>query len=513
MKIRIKYLLYSSLFLLGCIGCDDSFFETEPTDRISVDKFWQQEKDGVLATNGCYPGLSVFKMFSFEGCSDNACTAQTWLDAYMVANGSFNSSWQWVKDTWANSYSNIRRTNDVIMHVGEIPGVDDALKNRLKGEALVIRAYLYNLLTSLYGDVPFITKPITLIEDSKVPRESKSVIIKAILEDLDEAVNYLPIRYDTNEDKGRVTRGAALALKARICLYNGMYKEARDAASQVMQSEYKYELLPNYASIFDYEHEMNAEVILDDQYMPDLRMHGSFRSLAPRSAQGLSEYVPTRSLIDEYESGDHRLNANFLLPGDPNPYIGGTFNPAPGSGTVDEAGLSYYATSTGYQYRKYVLKEDVSYTDRCNINLILIRYADVLLMFAEAENEVNSPTQAAYDAINAVRGRARGTNEAILPDLKGLSQEQFREAVRKERRIELAGEGLRYFDILRWKTAEKVLNGVVNGMDYTEVATGAKKTIIVETRKFDKNKNYLWPIPESELRLNPALAGHQNPGY
>lgn len=79
--------------------------------------------------------------------------------------------------------------------------------------------------------------------------------------------------------------------------------------------------------------------------------------------------------------------------------------------------------------------------------------------------------------------------------------------------MELAGEGLRYFDILRWKTAEVVLNGVVNGMDYVEISTGAKKTIIVETRKFDKNKNYLWPVPESELRLNPALTGHQNPGY
>ena len=181
MKAGIKYLLYPFVFLAVCTGCDDGFFNTEPTDRISVDKFWKQEKDGVLATNGCYPGLSVFKMFSFEGCSDNACTAQTWLDAYMVANGSFNSSWAWVKDTWANSYSYIRRTNDVIMHVGEIPDVDDALKNRLKGEALVIRAYLYTLIPSLYGDVPFITEPITLIDDSKQPRESKSVIIESIL--------------------------------------------------------------------------------------------------------------------------------------------------------------------------------------------------------------------------------------------------------------------------------------------------------------------------------------------
>lgn len=330
MKTRVKKLLYALLLVAVCGGCDGGFFDTEPTDRISVDKFWTQEKDGILVTNGCYPGLSVFKMFSFEGCSDNACTAQVWIDAGMIANGSFNSSQDWVKVTWKNAYANIRRTNDVITYIDEIPDMDDALKNRLKGEALVIRAFLYNLMTSLYGDVPFITKPITLIEDGKQPRESKSVIVDAILKDLDEAVNYLPIRYETNEDKGRITRGAALAVKARICLYNGMYKEARDAASQIMQAEYGYQLLPDYASIFDYNHEMNAEVILGDQYMPDLRMHDSFRTRGPRSAQGLSEYVPTRSLVDEYQVGDTRIVANFLLPGDENPYVGGIFKPGSG---------------------------------------------------------------------------------------------------------------------------------------------------------------------------------------
>lgn len=513
MKINVKNLAYILYLSLLCLSCDDSFFDTEPTDRIAVDKFWQQEKDGILATNGCYPGLSVFKMFSFEGCSDNACTAQTWLDGYMVANGSFNSSWGWVKDNWTNSYNYIRRANDVIAHVGEIPDADEGLKNRLKGEALVIRAFLYNLMTALYGDVPFITTPITSIDDSKKPREKKSLIVESILKDLDEAAGYLPVRYENNEDKGRITRGAAFALKARICLYNEMYNEARDAALEVMKPDYKYELLPDYSTIFDYNHEMNQEVILDDQYMPDLRTHSSFKSMGPRSAQGLSEYVPTRSLINEYEKEDPRQFASFIFPGDPNPYASGIFDPTPGSGTVDEAGLSYYATPTGYQYKKYVLKEDAPYPDRCNINFILIRYADVLLMFAEAENEVNGPTAAAYSALNTLRQRARANRASILPDLKDVSKEQFRIAVRKERRVELAGEGLRYFDILRWKTAESVLNGDVHGMDYTDKSTGASKTIIVETRKFDKNKNYLWPIPESELRLNPALSGTQNPGY
>lgn len=516
MKTSIKYIISFLIIITLHTGCDDSFLVTDPTDRISTDKFWEQEKDGILATNGCYPAFKeVFKshMYTFEGCSDNACTAQTWLEGYMVANGSFNSSWGFVNDTWKNSYKYIRRTNDVIKYVGDIPDTEVALKNRLKGEALVIRALLYNLLTTLYGDVPFITEPVTIIDDSKQPRTNKSTIVESILNDLDEAIGYLPIKYTNNEDKGRITKGTAFAVKARICLYNGKYAEARNAALEIMKPEYGYKLLSNYAAIFDYEHEMNEEVLLDDQYMSDLRMHDVFRRIGPRSAQGLSEYVPTRSLIDDYEEGDTRKTANFIMPGDTHPYIDGVFDPTPGSGTVDEAGHSYYATSTGYQYKKYILKEDMTYTDRCHINFILIRYSDVLLMFAEAENEVNGPTTAAYDAINKIRERARGGKESVLPDLKGLTQEQFREALRKERRVELAGENLRYFDILRWRIAENVLNGPVRGMDYTESGTSEKKTILVETRKFDPNKNYLWPIPESELRLNPELAGHQNPGY
>lgn len=517
MKTDIKYSLSVIIIMIFCMSCDDGFLVTDPTDRIATDKFWVQEKDGILATNACYSAFSpVFRssQFAFEGCSDNACTAQTWQGGYMVANGSFNSSWGFVREIWADSYKFIRRTNDVIMHIEEIPDMDEDLKKRLKGEALVIRAMIYNLLTTLYGDVPFITEPVTIIDDAKKTRENKNTIIESILQDLDEAIGYLPVKYTNNEDKGRITKGAALAIKARICLYNNKYTQAREATQEIMKPEYGYQLLANYANLFNYENEMNTEVLLDDQYMPDLRMNDVFENLGPRSAQGLSEYVPTRSLIDEYEEGDSRKVANFIMPGDPHPYLDGEiFDPTPGNGSIDEAGHSYYATCTGYQYKKYILKEDMAYTTRCHINFILMRYADVLLMFAEAENEVNGPTVAAYEAINRVRSRARRDNTNILPDLHGLTQEQFRQAVRKERRVEFAGENLRYFDILRWRIAENVLNAPVQGMDYIELETGEKKTILVETRKFDPGKNYLWPIPDSELRLNPELAGNQNPGY
>ena len=510
----MKYIKFIfPLIAILLVNCDDDFLNTIPTDRIAVDQFWSQEQDGILTTNACYRGLNLFNMFHFEGCSDNGCTSQTWREAYMVANGSFNSSWGWINTVWSDAYTYIRQTNDVIAHVDDIPGMDQELKNRLKGEALTIRAYLYNILTFLYGDVPYFREPVTLIEEGKAPRESKDKIINDMIADLDMAAGYLPVRYTLSADQGRITRGTAYAVKARLCLHHGKYQQARDAAAEIMKEDiYPYRLYSDYTEIFTYENQMNSEVILDIQYMPDLRVHNSFEFYGPRSAQGTSNHIPTRSLIDEYETGDPRLRASILMPLDPHPYISGIFDPTPGSGTVDECGVSYYATCTGYQYRKYVLIEDARFPARCNINLIMIRYADVLLMFAEAENELNGPTQAAYDAINAVRKRARGDDEGIIPDLSGLTKEQFLDAVLKERRVEFAGEGLRYFDILRRKLAEDVLNGTVYGMDYID-EDGTQKTVVVETRVFDRNKNYLWPIPEAQLRLNPHLAGNQNPGY
>ena len=500
-----------------CAGCEKGILNTTPTDRISTEFFWSSEKDGILAVNACYPSLDMFRLFGFEACSDNATTAKTWVDSYEVANGSFNSSWPWVYEAWSSGYTGIRRTNDVIKNIDKIKSMDPALQKRIKAEARVIRAFLYNILINLYGDVPLITEPTLTIDEAKKPRESKENVFNFIIQDLNLAIPDLPVKYNSTEDIGRVTQGAAYALKARAYLWQNNFKEARDAASAVIQLG-TYQLLPDYANLFTYSTENNPEIILDNQFMPVNRMHNSFQLLAPRSSEGLSNYVPTRALVDAYEKNDPRSKATILFPGEINPYETGNviFNPTPGSKTPDEANLSYDATCTGFQFKKYVLKEDRTFNTRCHINLVQIRYADVLLMFAEAENELSGPTPAAYNTINLVRNRARPAGHkddgTVLPDIENLTKDQLREVIRRERRVELAGEGLRYFDILRWKIAEDVLQGTVYGMDYTEPSTGENKKITVESRKFDKSRNYLWPVPEQELRLNPNL-GKQNPGY
>ncbi len=517
MKTKILLLYICWLVLFVSASCKREFLETSPTDRISQENFWRQEKDGIFAVNAVYTSLDVFRMFGFEACSDNATTAKTWTDSYQVANGSFNSSWPWVYEAWRDGYRGIRKANDVIANIDRISNMDENLRKRLKAEARVLRAFVYNLLINLYGDVPLITEPITVVDDAQAPREAKSNITAFIIDDLNAAIPDLPVKYTNNNDIGRITKGAAYALMARVYLWQNDFENARNAAQEVINLGV-YDLLPKYSELFTYENENNIEVILDNQFMPVNRMHNSFQVLGPRSSEGLSNYVPTRELVDAYDEKDSRRRSTILFPGDVNPYEEGNviFNPTPGSRTPDEATVSYDATATGYHYKKYVLKEDREFNTRCHINLVQIRYADVLLMFAEADNEVNGPTQAAYDAINSIRNRANNERQegqtGLLENYAGLTKEEFREAIRNERRVELAGEGLRYFDILRWRIAEDVLNGAVHGMDYLDRSTNAMRTIRVETRKFDKDKNYLWPLPEQEIRLNPNL-GRQNPGY
>jgi hypothetical protein len=513
---KIFKILGVTFILFICVNCSEDFLTTKPTDRISEDYFWTQEKDGILAVNACYPSLGVFRIFSFEGCSENAVACKTWTDSYPIANGSITSSpsaggGSWPTDLWREAYRGIGRANDVIGNIDKITYQDESLKNRLKGEALFLRAYLYNILINLYGDVPYLDKRVVLIEDSKLPRTSKNDVLANILNDLDMALDYLPLTYD-NKNTGRFTKGAAMALKARVYLWQNKFQEARDEAKAVMDLGV-YQLFPEYSKLFTYSTENNVEIILDQQFMPTLRTNSAFENLAPRSCQGTSEYVPTRALVDAYENNDPRLNATILLPLEVNPWLDGNviFDPTPGSKSVDEVSISYYATVTGYHFKKYVLKEDLQYPTRCSINLVYLRYADVLLMFAEAENEINGPTSAAYSAINQVRTRARGLNNSILPDLSGLTKDEFREALHHERNVELAGEGLRYFDLLRWKTAETVLTGTVYGMDFIDPITGSQKTVNAQIRTFNKDRNYLWPIAESELRLNPNLT--QNPNY
>jgi hypothetical protein len=320
-----------------------------------------------------------------------------------------------------------------------------------------------------------------------------------------------------------------LALNARAMLYAGRYKEAAASAKAVMDLGV-YSLYPSYENLFSYAAENNQEIIFDKQYIKDIQANNIFSLTTPNSLfPQVNSFVPTKQAVDAYgmtngkditdpASGfnpkdpyanrDPRLRYSIFVLGSELPN-GKKYDSRPGSGTGDAIGNSENSTSTGFNTRKYLNKEDMLQPNNSGINLILMRYAEVLLIYAEAKIEANDMDQSVLDAINAVRGRA----DVKMPAITNFdSQVQLRKLIRNERLVELAFEGLRYFDIRRWRIAEQVVPGILYGMTYTD-SNGKLNTIALPAfvKVFNKDRDYLWPIPQRERELNPNLT--QNPNW
>ena len=521
--IKIFFAVIITTFLAGC---SKDLLETVPNDRISTEIYWKTDKDATLASNAVYTYLEGVSIFSWDGMSDIGHTNIPFAVNAVLERGQMDIQNGIVLNEWQNDYAGIRSANAFLANVDKVKTTDKDRIERLKGEVKTLRAYLYIKLASLFGDVPLVTTEITLEESRNVARTPVSEIWDFISAELTDAANVLP---NTQTDKGRITKGAALALKARAMLYAGRYPEAAEAAKQVIDSKV-YGLYPSYQNLFTYAAENNKEVILDKEFVKDTYKNNAFGYMAPYSQQASSStFVPLKKLVDSYQmtngkditdptSGfdpydpykdrDPRLEYSIFTLGDQLP-DGKIYNSKPGSGTADAVGFTYLATTTGFNVKKYINKEDLGQPGNCGINIILIRYAEVLLTYAEAKIEANQIDQSVVDAINEVRQRP----DVNMPPLAGIgSQEEMRNIVRHERMVELAFEGLRYIDIRRWKIAENVIPGKLYGMTYTD-DNGTLQTIQIQSfeKTFDKSRDYLWPIPQKERELNPNLT--QNPNW
>jgi starch-binding outer membrane protein, SusD/RagB family len=509
-------------------SCKKELLNTLPNDRLSSDVFWRSETDAKLAVNAIYPLLDSTNIISWDGLTDIGHTNQFFTNDALVERGVYDATNPKVTGEWNYAYRGIAAANFFLDNVDKVPSTNAALINQLKGEAKTLRAYQYIKLAAFYGDVPLVTKTIGIDEGKKLTRTPVSQIWDFINKELTEAAAVLPTTYSGTE-KGRATKGAALALAARANLFAGRYQQAADAAKKVMDLNV-YSIYPQYAKLFHYVAENNAEVILDKQYIKDIFPNNIFAFLAPYSQRGSGTanwVVPTKKLVDmypmsngklitdpssgfnpstPYENRDPRLRYSIFLPGDVLP-DGKAFNPLPNSGTPDAIGSTFYATSTGFTIKKYINNEDYANINNSGINIILLRYAEVLLTYAEAKIELNQIDQSVYDAINLVRGRS----DVNLPAISNLTQSELREVVRRERTLELAFEGLRLFDIRRWKIAEQVIPGPVQGLTYLN--NGQLTTVEVQAfeKVFNRSRDYLWPIPQKEKELNPGLT--QNSGW
>jgi hypothetical protein len=540
----MKKTLIIALCAIGLFSCRK--LDQPITRDFTETAYWRNEQDALDALSACYEHLSKTDyFFGDNGLSDDAYVNGTgFLNVTAIANGGYDPSNGRVTDTWSYYYTTIRRCNTLTENIDKVPALDSTVKHRITAEARFVRAYAYFQLATWYGDVPFFTNVISIDESRTVARTDKNTVLQFVLSELNAIRADLPVNNYSgtggyaDKDKGRVTRGAAIALSARVHLYNGQWQDVVNDCEQLINKTDNgaYGLMDNYAGIFTVGNEYNKEVILDLQYGGG-RTYDVLRAFMPQTVALLrSVLVPTQDLVDDYimlngkgikEAGsgysesdpysnrDPRFNATILHHGSTVTDFNGavqTILTQPGSdpatNTVDDQG----ASPTGYYFYKYYDRTATNY--QSGLNLILIRYADVLLMYAEAKNELGQLDAGVWNnTIRALRVRAGFTDAGATEFNAAWTQDQLRTIVRRERRSELAFEGLRVYDIRRWKIADQVLSKPVRGIKVTSGAFNKDPNgyIIVATRTFTNPKHYLWPVPTFERDQNKNLS--QNQGW
>ena len=529
------------LFLTTVTSCKK--LDLVPTDRFTDVNYWTSTEKANSILNTAYSQMfNSSRFFLNEALSDNAYNGRGDNEGVAsIASGTYDASLGRIKSEWNDHYSGIKTCNLFLDNVDRIENMDPVLKARMKGEARFLRAFQYFQLMTWFGDVPLFDKDITLEESLSIGRSPRAEVLAFILSELDAAIEALPLNTAyAQADRGRITKGAALGLKARVYLYEGRWQDVATTCEAIMSGNNgSYSLFNSYAGLFLPQNENNSEVLLDFQFDPVNRTYNHLFDFVPISVGArLNALAPTQELVDSYlmangrainEAGsgydaedpyvnrDPRMtstivyhNYNWTRPDGTTKTIYIKPGTDPDETKMDEYAAGGVSSPTGYYLRKYY--DPTSLTNFVSgLNLILIRYADVLLMYAEARNELGTMDESVWNqTVRALRNRAGFVDPVALNFNASLGQDGLRTAIRNERRTELAMEGLRIFDIRRWKTAEVVLNGWAHGAKFGPASID-NGYIRANLRVFDPGKHYLWPIPRDERNLNPNL--QQNPGW
>lgn len=514
----MKNLRYTVLVLvtlaLSVTSCSDDL-DVAPPDKLSTNIFWKSEADADLALTGLYNFLyapsggyatSQYQVFAWDNFSDDSYGQYNYGGGTSaLSSGITPQSGDFVSAYYTNNYKAIAAINSFLANVGKVLKGDKL--SQYQGEAYFLRAFNYFWLAQLYGNVIITTEdPFSVDFKSSRAKSEKTDVLKSIEDDLTKAIASLP---DNAYKDGHAVKSTAQGYLVRVLLYQKKYAEAAALAKQVIDGS-KYSLLANYeGNFFKPAQNSSTEIMFSVKYLQPNLLHQDV-ALAV-SLQRWKGELGTQDLINEYEAidgkaigtsavydptkpfekRDPRMRLTFFFPGDTKaqgwPFTGDLSVATPGK---DSWINGFYAVKKWLD--PSLVNPDYGAIDEGDF--VLLRYADILLMYAEAENEAKGPANA-IAAVNQVRKRAG------MPALDaGLSQTETREKIRHERRVEFALEGQRYFDLRRWGIATKKLNGFV------------QNPLAPTIKSKYEDKYEFWPIPQTEIDRNaPVLV--QNPGY
>ncbi|WP_129715419.1 RagB/SusD family nutrient uptake outer membrane protein [Pedobacter sp. SYP-B3415] len=533
------------LCLLSLAGCQKDFLDRRPNGVLRGEDFGQTEADAVALVANIYSTIAkkdneISMVILGDMASDDATKG-----GGSAADGAFAADVEFFRPLtdngalgpwWSFCYRGITDANYALTRLPDMP-IDPAISQRLVAEARFLRAFYYFRLVRVFGGVPLVTRPL-FVEDYGTKRNTRDEVRDFIVKELEECAAILPGRDKIvqNTEYGRATRDAANALLARVCLFfaygnaenaarnTQMLTKARDAALAVINAPYGYRLDPDFGKVFRREGDGNAEIVWEIMHTEsgvNAETGGSILGIYTRcrNSGGWGFNCPTIDLYDAFKTGDKRLLYTVIDNGD-------VFE------NEKQNHLGY--AGSGFHSRKTFLtlsKRPKSGHDN-NLNYRVLRLSAVYLMYAEALIELNENLPLAMEYVNKVRSRAYVTTpnrdpEATLRKIhtdprniavsaaefeqlyraRATTQAEARAALRNELRLEMAMESERYYDLVRWRTAETVLKKFADIKGVNGLPLYGDKGI-----HFDAQKNYVMPIPQIQIDLtNNAIT--QNPGY
>ncbi len=549
-KLNIFYertvLLTAVLFSMLITGCED-FLDKQPLDQLSTSTFWKNESDAKLALTGVYfiEGQNAtgakqnYDLWNqdtylrlFEATTDNGFEKDNNVTDFN--NGNLTPAYGPVRDLWTTTYRKIAKCNNFLENIDKVT-MNEARKAQMIAEVKTIRAYDYFWLAFLWGDVPMPAKVISVLEANSLERSPRSEVMSFVISELNAAIPDLPSTRP-NDEKGRITKGGAMGILGRVYLAEKQWVNARNVYKGIIDLGI-YSIDPKFKEIFEDGGENSSEFLLISKRMPDVYSNSILLSVLGFTWGGFHHYSPYNELVEQfecidgkpinesplydpdkpYQNRDPRLLKTFFIDG-VTVFKGKMYVAHPDSSPSKYPDQLTRRPWSGYALLKFA---DEGYSGEVRLygaDFPMIRYAEVLLGYLEANIESGSPiNQALLDqTINKIRGRT----EIKMPPVTELDPAKLTTIVRRERRVELAWEGLRLYDLFRWRIAHIELKSRFHGMKLTTVAkaptytkfpVNSKGYYFCEQTNFRENVDYLWPVPQTERDVNTGLT--QNPGY
>lgn len=478
----------------GLASCSKSFLDVPPQgDQTPEDFFSGNPNSATSLVNAVYNKMLDWNLHTFSWIGISSITSDdadkgsdpgdTGTDKHELDGFTFTPTSLSFNEVWEAQYQGIARANQALKYLPNLT-IEDGLKKRLIGEVKFLRAYFYFNMVRSFGGVPKVDRVpdptnATEVEAGRV-RATKEQIYQLIEEDLKAGIESLPDQYPAS-DVGRITKGAAKTMLAKVSMYQKKWSEAQRLTDEVMVSG-QYGLVADYATIWRESGQNSRESIFEVQGRgsnPNKGLQGYVECQSVRGQWGWGFNTPTESLYKAYETGDPRRDATIIVPGET---------------LWDGEKVNADAPNPRYNKKAYLSRTKETFDGNSwesNKNLRILRYAEVLLINAEAANELGQAGKAVA-SLNQVRARARAGNKEILPDVTTTTQSDLRLKIWQERRVELAFEHDRFFDIVRQGRAAELMRA--NG------------------KNFIAGKHELFPVPQKQIDLSGGKLT-QNPGY